>query len=123
TKPVPATRVPKAWSTRGRESKADGDDKASRHRRLSSWSRTSLPRSGESRRNDRFQKQSVVHDGGLNGISGKMVPVPATLSDRPLKPLFRGRLHQVATFVALPAGLLLAWHAGRVGGRVGALID
>src|SRR5215212_9590773 len=42
--------------------------------------------------------------------------------DKPLKPRFRGRLHQVAAIAAFPAGALLVAHAGSVGGRVGAVI-
>ena len=51
-----------------------------------------------------------------------MVSVPPAVRDRPLKPLFRGRLHQVAAFAALPAAVALVRHAGSAGGRIGAVI-
>jgi len=48
--------------------------------------------------------------------------VSTTVSEKRVKPLFRGRLHQVATFVAVPAGLVLIWHAHDAAGKVGAAI-
>src|SRR3954447_6376265 len=39
-----------------------------------------------------------------------------------VKPRFRGRLHQVAAVVAVPAAVALAVHASSVGGHIGAIV-
>src|SRR3989442_8221115 len=49
-------------------------------------------------------------------------PGSATASSAPDRPTLRGRIHQVAFFVAIPAGFLLVWLAPTPRGRIGTLV-
>jgi hemolysin III len=51
-----------------------------------------------------------------------MTPISADVAGEPNRPRLRGRLHQVASFVAIPAGLLLILVAHNTTARIAALV-